>query len=208
MQTRTNGSIEEHHLQSTTSHPTTFSLSTYFEGTGACLKDFLEAAFLNSLTVAQFSQKEELSLLENRARVMNFKVVQGAGSWLNKLDELKTISKLSSQQREALEQALRSTTLTEGKKGALLQKALDLGDAKKSKAFVEDFIESPTKLQKLGERPELVEAWKVLDDAGETALRKDIGEEIHNATCGGFGHSGGAAIIDRGLQGLFGSPIF
>lgn len=31
---------------------------------------------------------------------------------------------------------------------------------------------------------------------------------IHNATSGGFSHSGGAAIIDRGLQGLFDSPIF
>jgi hypothetical protein len=32
--------------------------------------------------------------------------------------------------------------------------------------------------------------------------------KIHNATQGGFSHSGGAAIIERGLQDLFNNPIF
>jgi hypothetical protein len=35
-----------------------------------------------------------------------------------------------------------------------------------------------------------------------------VPSKIHNSTQGGFNHSGGAAIIDRGLVGLFSSPIF
>lgn len=35
-----------------------------------------------------------------------------------------------------------------------------------------------------------------------------VPSKIHNATQGGFNHSGGAAIIERGLQELFDNPIF
>ncbi|MCV6631679.1 MAG: HNH endonuclease [Flavobacteriaceae bacterium] len=35
-----------------------------------------------------------------------------------------------------------------------------------------------------------------------------VPSKIHNANDGGFNHSGGAAIINRGLKGLFGSPKF
>lgn len=35
-----------------------------------------------------------------------------------------------------------------------------------------------------------------------------VPSNIHNVTSGGFGHSGGASIIERGLQELFESPVF
>jgi len=35
-----------------------------------------------------------------------------------------------------------------------------------------------------------------------------VPSNIHNANQGGFNHSGGAAVISRGLQDLFNGPIF
>jgi hypothetical protein len=58
-------SIEEHHLQTTPFHPTTFQLSSFLKGENSCVLNFPKITFQNLLSFARFSQKEPLSLLEN-----------------------------------------------------------------------------------------------------------------------------------------------
>ena len=75
----------ETQAERSTFHQNIFSLSSNLKGENPCVLNLPEITVKNSLNVTQFSQKEKLSLLENRARVRSVKVVSGAGNELASL---------------------------------------------------------------------------------------------------------------------------
>src|SRR5690554_242128 len=80
-------SIEEQQETNTTFHQNTFPFSSYLKKGNSCVLDFQKAASPYQVIVAQFSTKEQLSLLENRARVRSDKFVSGAGNALRRIDD-------------------------------------------------------------------------------------------------------------------------
>lgn len=76
-------SLEEQQAQTSTFHQNTFLLSSYLKEENSYSLDFQKTASQNQVLDAQFSKKEALSLMENRARVRSVQGVSTAGSWMD-----------------------------------------------------------------------------------------------------------------------------
>jgi hypothetical protein len=93
--------IEEQQEKNTTFHQNTCSLSSYLKEENSCVIDFQKTESKSEFKVAQFSKKESLSELENRAREVLDVFVTGAGSFVNQIDN--TLSRLTNLSKFELE---------------------------------------------------------------------------------------------------------
>lgn len=84
-------SIEHLQIQTTIFHQNNFSLSSYLKAENSCAIHFQESGSINQILIAQFSKKENLGELENRAREVLEVVVNGTGKLLV-ISELKAIT--------------------------------------------------------------------------------------------------------------------
>lgn len=94
VQQNARSSIEEQQAQTYTFHQNTFLLSSYLKEENTCALDYQELGSASQILVAEFSKKETLSLLENRAREVLEEFVSGAGNlWTTFLDDAFTLQK-------------------------------------------------------------------------------------------------------------------
>src|SRR5574343_91582 len=84
-------SIEHLQIQTTIFHQNNFSLSRYLKAENSCAIHFQESGSINQILIAQFSKKENLGELENRAREVLDVFVNGTGKLLV-ISELKVLT--------------------------------------------------------------------------------------------------------------------